>query len=139
MADNIPITAGSGTVIAADDITSVYYQRVKIAHGADGSATDTSATAPFPITEVGQGTVFYGTKAVTGTEAALDSNACRQVTIKALGGNVIPVYLGVTGVATSTGYELQPNDAVTLHITNTNLVYVIASTTGASVCYIGTT
>lgn len=40
MSDNIPITPGSGKTIAADDIASVYYQRVKIAVGADGEATD---------------------------------------------------------------------------------------------------
>lgn len=40
MADNVAITAGSGTTVAADDISSVYYQRVKMSLGADGSATD---------------------------------------------------------------------------------------------------
>jgi hypothetical protein len=40
MADNVAITAGSGTNIAADDISSVWYQRVKRSVGADGSATD---------------------------------------------------------------------------------------------------
>jgi hypothetical protein len=40
MADNVAITAGTGTSIAADDITSVFYQRVKLSLGADGSATD---------------------------------------------------------------------------------------------------
>jgi hypothetical protein len=40
MADNVAITAGSGTTIAADDISSVFYQRVKVALGADGSAAD---------------------------------------------------------------------------------------------------
>lgn len=40
MADNVAITAGSGTAIAADDISSVWYQRVKISIGPDGSATD---------------------------------------------------------------------------------------------------
>ena len=49
MADNVAITAGSGTNIAADDIASVFYQRVKISHGADGSATDTSSAAPLPV------------------------------------------------------------------------------------------
>jgi hypothetical protein len=49
MADNVAITAGSGTSVAADDIGSVFYQRVKISHGADGSATDTSTAAPLPI------------------------------------------------------------------------------------------
>lgn len=40
MVDNVPITAGSGTSIAADDIGSVFYQRVKIGVGADGTAAD---------------------------------------------------------------------------------------------------
>jgi hypothetical protein len=40
MADNVAITAGSGTNVAADDIGSVFYQRVKVSLGADGSATD---------------------------------------------------------------------------------------------------
>jgi hypothetical protein len=48
MADNVAITPGSGASIAADDISSVYYQRVKISEGADGSATDVSSTNPLP-------------------------------------------------------------------------------------------
>lgn len=40
MADNVSITAGSGTTIAADDIGGVLHQRVKLSIGADGSAND---------------------------------------------------------------------------------------------------
>jgi hypothetical protein len=40
MADNVAITAGTGTSIATDDIGGVQYQRVKPQLGADGSATD---------------------------------------------------------------------------------------------------
>lgn len=36
MADGVPITAGSGTSIATDDIGGAHYQRVKLIHGADG-------------------------------------------------------------------------------------------------------
>lgn len=39
MADNVAITAGSGTTIAADDVSSVYYQRVKVDLGGDGAAS----------------------------------------------------------------------------------------------------
>ena len=49
MVDNVSITSGSGTSIAADDISSVFYQRVKISWGVDGSAVDASATNPFPV------------------------------------------------------------------------------------------
>lgn len=45
MADNIAITAGSGTTIATDEISGVQYQRVKIALGADGTAVDAVAGA----------------------------------------------------------------------------------------------
>ncbi len=48
MADNVAITAGTGTTIAADDISGVLHQRVKIEYGVDGSATDVSTTNPLP-------------------------------------------------------------------------------------------
>lgn len=49
MADNVAITAGSGTTIAADDVGGVLFQRMKQTWGADGVATDTSASAPLPV------------------------------------------------------------------------------------------
>lgn len=49
MADNFTANAGSGgSTFASDDIGAVQYPRVKVSHGADGSATDTSAAAPIP-------------------------------------------------------------------------------------------
>lgn len=45
MADNVAITAGAGTTIAADDVGGgVLVQRVKVSAGADGTATDTVTT-----------------------------------------------------------------------------------------------
>jgi hypothetical protein len=49
MADNVAITAGSGTTIATDDVGGAQYQRVKVVWGADGSVNDTSAAAPLPV------------------------------------------------------------------------------------------
>ncbi len=51
MADNISVTAGTGPTVAADDVGGVLYQRVKVAAGADGAATDVSAAAPLPVTD----------------------------------------------------------------------------------------
>lgn len=46
MADNVSITtAGTATAIAADDIASVLYQRMKLSLGADGTAVDAVAGA----------------------------------------------------------------------------------------------
>jgi hypothetical protein len=61
MADNVTITAGSGTSVAADEIGGVYYQRVKITWGADGAAADVSAADPMPVAVIaGQITVAAG-------------------------------------------------------------------------------
>ena len=35
MADNVAITAGTGTAIAADDVSSVFYQKIKLDVGGD--------------------------------------------------------------------------------------------------------
>jgi hypothetical protein len=49
MADNFVTNAGSGgSTFAADDISSVYYPRVKVTWGVDGVATDVSVAAPMP-------------------------------------------------------------------------------------------
>lgn len=53
MADGLEITPGTGATIAADDISGVLYQRVKIAAGVDGSATDVSDSAPLPVDDAG--------------------------------------------------------------------------------------
>lgn len=50
MADNVAITAGAGTNIASDDIGGIQYQRVKVTHGQDGSASDVSSVSPLPVT-----------------------------------------------------------------------------------------
>jgi hypothetical protein len=52
MADNVAITAGAGTTVAADDIGSVFHQRVKAGWGADGSYNDPSVANPFPTQDV---------------------------------------------------------------------------------------
>lgn len=50
MADNVTIDEGTGVPVAADEIAGVKHQRVKIQHGADGSATDVSTASPLPAT-----------------------------------------------------------------------------------------
>ena len=49
MADNVGYTPGSGATVAADEIGGVLYQRVKITHGADGIAHETSNGNPLPV------------------------------------------------------------------------------------------
>ncbi len=50
MADNFTANAGSGgSTFASDDIGGTHHPRVKIEHGADGSATDVSTASPLPV------------------------------------------------------------------------------------------
>jgi hypothetical protein len=56
MADNTELNAGTGgDTIATDDIAGVKYQRVKVTHGADGAAAETTTATPLPV-QIGDGT-----------------------------------------------------------------------------------
>jgi hypothetical protein len=49
MADNVGYTPGVGASVAADEINSVLYQRIKPTFGGDGQATDVSVENPLPV------------------------------------------------------------------------------------------
>lgn len=70
MADNVSVTAGTGTPIATDDVGGVQYQRVKVTFGVDGAAADVSASDPLPV-DVGTvpvtGTFWQATQPISGT------------------------------------------------------------------------
>lgn len=52
MADNVTLNSGTGgDSVAADDIAGIKHQRIKIQHGADGSATDVSSASPLPVND----------------------------------------------------------------------------------------
>lgn len=73
MADGVNITAGSGVVIASDDVGGFQYQRVKISQGADGSATDVSSAAPLNVTLANTG--------ANATPLVVDLGANNDVTV----------------------------------------------------------
>ena len=89
-----------------------------------------------PVNQQGRATVLSGQQAVTGSAVALATNTVKGICVKALAGNTINVYLGPSGITTSTGFELAPGGGVCSPVTNSNLLYVIASTTGASVSWL---
>lgn len=71
MADNVAITAGTGTAIAADDVSSVFYQRVKLDYGADGASAPATAATPLPVLpySLPANTVMGSTAKIEGTNA----------------------------------------------------------------------
>ena len=65
MVDNVAFTPGTGATGAADDIGGVYYPRVKLSLGADGSAVDAVAGAGAVSTAVQRVTLASDDPAVT--------------------------------------------------------------------------
>ena len=99
MADNVAITAGSGTTIAADDLSGVYYQRVKVAWGVDGSAVDASATNPFPvvINTNGQATMANSTPVAIASNQSAVSVKNGQAEYEAVAASQTAQAIGATG------------------------------------------
>jgi len=81
--------------------------------------------------------ILSGQVAVTATAQALPSNTTQSVCVKALEANSIKVYVGPSGVTTSNGMELSAGDGWCTSVSNSNAIYVIASTTGASIAWAG--
>ncbi len=70
MADNSTLPA-EGDIIAADEIGGVKHQRVKVQHGADGSATDVSAASPMPVADSALATLLADPASETTLAAVL--------------------------------------------------------------------
>ena len=102
MADNVAVTAGSGTNIATDErtiaATTVHVQRVD---------------------EIGASTIVSAVASVTTTSgeevAARDTR--KRITLLALPTNTANIDIGASGVASGSGFPLAPGAAVTLYTT----------------------
>lgn len=90
------------------------------------------------VQPIGNASLLSGQQSVTASAVALASNASKTVCVKALASNSINVFVGPSGETTSTGFLLAPGEGTCQPLANTNLVFVIASTTGASVSWIAT-
>lgn len=135
MADNVAITAGSGTVIAADDVDGVLFQRFKPAFGADGAATDVSASNGLPVAVTAPTTVGSARTTVASPNSLtqMASHPCSSVTVRSPASNIGTVYVGGSNLNTNDGYELAPSETVSLDVANTNAIYVMVSLTNTVV------
>ena len=124
MADNVGYTPGTGATIAADDLSGVLYQRVKISEGADGSATDVSAANPMPVSVPGavSATIMSLTTAATGTNyTAFSSQTCQALDIVNTSSVAIEYRRGATGNAMTI---LSGSSRLVVGITNANQIDV---------------
>jgi hypothetical protein len=124
MADNVGYTPGSGATVAADDIGGALYQRVKLTHGADGSATDASKAAPLPVSFplAASVTIMTLTTAGTGTNwTAFSSQACDALDLTNSSSVAIEYRRGATGNAMQV---LSGASRLIVGITNANQIDV---------------
>ena len=144
MADNVAITAGSGTSIKTDQDGSNHVQIMKVTYGADGSFTLVSPTNPFPVSVTSANTnVKDGRKVVTtaGTRVALaSSTACKEVVITAETDNTGIVAVGAAGtviaaLATRTGIPLNAGDSIVLQTDNLADVGLDSTVSGDGVTF----
>ena len=130
MADNVPVTAGSGTNIAADDIASVWYQRTKLSLGADGVAVDAGAGAGAVGTDTQRVTLGSDDPAVatlgavSGAKVITDANGTLQQYLRGL----VSQWVASTLTLASVGYDV----AVSLTRTADTNVYAANDVIGAA-------
>ena len=119
MADNVTLNSGSGgDSVAADDISGVKHQRVKVQYGADGSATDVSDSNPLPIDDAG-GSLTVDNGGLTELAGAINSS---KVDINISSGS-IPAGSATIGVV-----DLGSTDNAVLDAIDSNTDY--GATTG---------
>lgn len=83
-------------------------------------------------------TLVNGQQTVTTSAVALPSGALTQgVVLGSLSTNTASIFVGATGVTTSTGYELQPGASVGMAVDNTNKIFVRCASTSPVVTWVG--
>lgn len=132
MADNLNVTPGGGATIAADDVSGVLVQRVKVQFGVDGSGTDASSTNPLPVREPVKGSALGkgGGTSSSSNQLLVNTNASRTC-VEIGNGSASGLWLGFgTTVAVGTGTYL-PSKASGYWYT-TSAIYYIMETSGTT-------
>ncbi len=128
MADNINIDGGSTLTVATDDISGVHYQIVKVAHGAANAATQSSDTAPFPVTVA---SITIGTVTITPTTTASTINNAAGNPVNVTGN--VNVATATLGTVTITGTVTPTTTASTITNAAGNPVNVALTSTAVTV------
>lgn len=127
-------------VDTADDLPNSYSRGLVVREARKGQATSDDSI-PVVISsdqKIGKSNVVVFQETIGTSELQLADNPLNySVTVKALNGNSAVVYVGVSGVDTSNGFELNAGESISLSIDNTNRLYVIASDINQKICLIG--
>lgn len=94
MADNIAVTAGSGTTLATDDRSSVHYQKVVDVGGTTGASGQTT---------------------VTNSSTTVKAATTERMSITLVNYQTVAVFVDPGGgTATTSNFRLNPGDAMTI-------------------------
>ena len=108
----------------------------RVIQDADGEqATVTSNRLDVNARLVAGATIDIGDVEITSAEVLTSSTACKHVDIMANIANTGIIYVGGSGVTSSTGIALYPGDVYSIDIDDLNDVYVVASVNGENVQY----
>lgn len=127
-------------VDTADDLPNGYSRGLVVREARKGQTTSDDSI-PVVISsdqKIGKSNVVVFQETIGTSELQLANNPLSySVTVKALNGNSAVVYVGVSGVDASNGFELNAGESISLSIDNTNRLYVIASDINQKICLIG--
>jgi len=109
MADNTTLNAGTGgDVIAADDISTVKYQRIKLIHGADGTNDgDVSTANPLPVRLFRSATATTSSVNDTASSAQLLASTSTRLGATFFNDSTSILYLKLGTTASTTDYTVQ--------------------------------
>lgn len=100
MADNVAVTAGSGTNIATDErtiaATTVHIQRVG---------------------EIGSGTGADGQTTISNSSTAIAAARDTRKRIVIVNRQTVPIFVAPAGTATTADFRMEPGDTLTLYTT----------------------
>lgn len=104
------MTPGSGATIAADDVSGVLYQTVKLAVGGDGVAAFVSASSPLPVTSATRAAASANVHAPASNTAAVITYAAGGAGVSHTLGGVAWSY---SGVPTSGNLKIEDGSGTT--------------------------
>lgn len=131
MADNVAITAGSGTNIATDDTGTEHVQIVKLAQSADGSKTHITADADGMYVQLSARTLAQGSIAPGTGTGSTEQLASGWVSAIFKNTGSVTVYLDHATGATSSDYPLEVGETISFGPSDGGLFMVTASGTGS--------
>lgn len=106
MADDVPITAGSGTNIATDDVGGRHFQWVKLAFGAADTATIVSIANGLPVDDAVATTATLSNVGDSATNVTIDAANSARKGLILVNDSTASVYVKYGATASATSYTV---------------------------------